>query len=146
MKTAHFLVEHLSATPHFRNIGTQKAYAGFKRLLPPRLAKAVLFMYEKNEILFFVLNHPGLKMEFHYKMNELRGMLTLVREKIPELSHITDLKCFVSNKVIPRSPEINPTEPFYAEHSSGEFKNLAEDDEIRTRFEEIRQIICSQKN
>lgn len=148
MKDAQSLILHFKGIPHNQKLNEQARFEQIKKLLPPRLSNAVLFMYIKNKILFFALNHPGMQMEFNYNLQSIKSILSKARELDPTFPEINDAKCFVSHKVKHKFEEQkpSPSEPHYKEHAEGNFENFAHDEEIREQFEEIKKIICSLKN
>ncbi len=99
-------------------------------------------MYQKNDTLFFVLNHPGIKMEFNYKVTLIKSLLNKVKEldkKCAKLE-IKEIKSFVSNKT-KLSPPPSLSIPVYHERAKGDFENLAKDEEIKKIIEKIREEI-----
>ena len=121
-----------------------------KSLLPKHLQESILFMYKKNKTLFFVLNHPGIKMEFNYKLTLINSLLNKIKELDKNCNNldIKDIKSFVSNKIYTKDlsedlQESFQTIPLYKERSKGEFQNLAKNHEIREILEEIRKEIKS---
>jgi hypothetical protein len=111
-------------------------------LLPPRYQSMVKFMYNKNNTLFFVLKHPGFKMEFNYKMTLIKGLLKRLIEEDESCKCIDadELKFFITNKPPQDILEIK-TEYIYEERSNGGFTNKASDKKLNLLFEEIREII-----
>ena len=75
MKTAKDIISHLIHKPQNSKIIQKSCIDKLVSCLPPHLANAVMFTYIKNNTLFFVLNHPGLKMEFNYKHNLIKSLL-----------------------------------------------------------------------
>ncbi|HIP59476.1 MAG TPA: hypothetical protein EYH01_03500 [Campylobacterales bacterium] len=145
MKTAKEIISHFTGKPQNSQIVKTACIDKLISCLPPHLANAVMFTYIKNRTLFFVLNHPGLKMEFNYKHNLIKSLLNKIKDidlkcKILE---VDEIKSFVSNK-IPK-PKTEKIEFTYKERSSGEFVNLATSDELRELFEKIKTTIHESK-
>ena len=138
MKTSKEIISHLINKPQNSQIIKKACIDKLISLLPPHLADAVMFTYIKNRTLFFVLNHPGLKMEFNYKHNLIKSLLNKLKDidlkcKIIE---IDEVKSFVSNKITPKTHQI----PFfrYKERADGEFTNFASSKELNEIFEKIK--------
>lgn len=150
MKNAQSIISHLKQDPSLENLHKTESYKKLLSLLPGNLSKAVRFMYNKNQVLFFVLDHPGYKMEFHYKLSLIKGLLKQLIALDPTCACIDakEIKTFVTNKppLHVNSPQL-PTGPFYDEPSLAAFQNRAKDPEINALFESIRQTIaCSKKS
>ncbi|MBE0494939.1 MAG: hypothetical protein IBX45_00870 [Campylobacterales bacterium] len=126
-----------------------ESYQKLLSLLPRNMAQGVRFMYTNNDTLFFVLEHPGLKMEFHYKTTLIKGLLKELIAHDPscrciEAEHI---KTFVTNKPPLHVRPSAPTGPFYTEASRASFVNHATSEELHALFESIRTTIqCSKAN
>ncbi len=141
MKTSKEIISHIINKPQNSQIIKTECINRLISLLPPHLANAIMFTYIKNRTLFFVLNHPGLKMEFNYKHNLIKSLLNKLKDidlkcKIIE---IDEIKSFVSNKIKPPSPKVSTS--IYKERAYGEFQNLATDEKLNKLFEEIREVI-----
>jgi hypothetical protein len=146
MKSSREIIVHIKNNPSLTHLKKIESYKKLLSLLPKRLAGGVRFMYNKNETLFFVLEHPGLKMEFNYKMGLIKELLKELISKDPSCKNIDakEIKCFVTNKPPLKTPPCTPTGPFYTETSMGEFKNCATSKELHAQFESIRErILCS---
>ena len=141
MKTAQDIISHIVKKPQNSKIVQKVCIDKLVSCLPPHLQKAVMFTYIKNQTLFFVLNHPGLKMEFNYKHNLIKSLLNKIKDIDSKCQKIevTAIKSFVSNKITPPKPkEISFT---YNERSSGDFVNLATSQELKALFENIKRTI-----
>ena len=112
------------------------------KLLPPHLHKAVLFTYTKNSTLYIALNHPGLKMEFHYKDNLIKSLLKQIKTIDPlckDMEDISYIKYFVSNK---KKEKNSPTPTLrFKERAKGEFNILTEDKKLEELFQKIKNKI-----
>lgn len=145
MKKANFIISHMKQQPFYEKLEQITAYKKLFSLLPNRLGEAVRFAYNKNQTLFIVLNHPGYKMEFNYKISLIKSLLKeLIKNDIScKCIDAEDIKVFVSNK----APQIYKKQKlvgqFYKEQSLGEFENLSDNKKLHRLFEEIREIICS---
>ncbi len=143
MKSSQKIVSHLIKKPYLQKIGEKKCYERLISLLPPQLQRAVLFTYVKNRTLFFVLNHPGLKMEFNYKVNLIKSLLKKIKDIDENCKNIdiTDVKAFVSNKIVTKPPPPPPSRYRYRERASGRFYNFASDERLNRLFQQIKEEI-----
>ncbi len=144
MKTVNQIISHIISKPQFKKIAQKKCFDKVVKLLPPHLKNAVLFTYTKNQTLFFVLNHPGLKMEFHYKVSFLKTLLKQVKTIDPschDMQDISDIKFFVSNK--PRQKKKIQKKLFYKELSHAKFKILTKNKKLQELFSQIKDEIST---
>lgn len=144
MKSSQKIIAHITKKPYFHKIGEKRCFAKLVSLLPPQLQKAVLFTYVKNRTLFFVLNHPALKMEFNYKMTLIKSLLKKIKDIDENCQNIdvSDIKVFVSNRAPKMTPPPPPPSKFrYRERATGRFYNFATDPKLKTLFSEIKASI-----
>lgn len=141
MKTSKEIISHIINKPQNSQIIKTECINKLISFLPPHLANAIMFTYIKNRTLFFVLNHPGLKMEFNYKHNLIKSLLNKLKniDLKCKIIEIDEIKSFVSNKIKPPSSKISTL--IYKERASGEFQNLATDEKLNKLFEEIKKVI-----
>ena len=141
MKTAQDIISHIVKKPQNSKIVQKGCIDKLVSCLPPHLQNAVMFTYIKNNTLFFVLNHPGLKMEFNYKHNLIKSLLNKIKDIDSKCQKIqvTEIKSFVSNKITPPKPQEISFK--YNERASGDFINLATSKELQALFENIRKTI-----
>jgi len=144
MKSSEKIIAHISGKPLFQKIGQKKCFEKVIALLPPHLAKAVMFTYVKNQTLFFVLNHPGLKMEFNYKITLIKSLLKKIKDIDPNCKNmqIHEVKAFVTNKIDFNPPPPPPPSKFtYKERATGRFYNFATNPKLKKLFQEIKEEI-----
>ncbi len=100
-----------------------------------------MFTYIKNRTLFFVLNHPGLKMEFNYKLNLIKSLLDKVKniDLKCKIIEVDEIKSFVSNKIEKLEPKKESY--IYKERASGEFKILSNSKDLNRLFNQIKEVI-----
>lgn len=149
MKSSKKIVAHLKNSPSLVHLKKVEAYRKLLALLPSRLGQGVRFMYNKHTTLFFVLEHPGLKMEFNYKTDLIKKLLKQLIIVDPSCSIIDaeDIKTFITNKPPLRAPKNNMSTLFYNEKSLGVFENRSQSPELYNLFESIREkILCLQKH
>ncbi len=143
MQSSKEIISNLTSKPYMKKISFHKCFNKLKSLLPPYMQKHILFIYTKNDIMFFVLNHPGMKMEFNYKASLLKSLikkLSTLDKNCEHLKNIKEVRNFVSDKASASSP-LATTTLSYKERAKGEFVNLAKDKEIKKLIEEIRELI-----
>ena len=144
MKKSSNIITHLKNQPLYSKLKTVKCFEKIKSLLPPRLSCAILFIYIKNDILFFVLNHPGYKMEFNYNLNLIKGVLKELkkRELVCKDLVFKDVKAFVSNK-IDLEENKNQTEEklTYKERATGDFEIKTDNENLKNIFQNIKKVI-----
>ncbi len=146
MKTAKSIIEHLKRHPQNSKVLEIACYEKVKALLPPHLAKAVLFIYRKNHTLYFVLNHPGMKMEFNYMHTLIKNLLKKLKEFDENCQNleITEVKSFVSNKISPPAATKEPQiARYYREKAKGNFENRAKSKELREIFDAIKEMLAN---
>jgi hypothetical protein len=143
MKSSEKIIAHITGKPLFRKIGQKRCFEKLISLLPPQLSRAVMFTYVKNKTLFFVLNHPGLKMEFNYKITLIKSLLKKIKDIDPDCQNIdvTDIKAFVTNKINFDPPPPPETKFTYKERATGRFYNFATDPKLKQLFQEIKEEI-----
>ncbi len=147
MKSVNQIISHIVSKPQFKKISQKRCFDKVVKLLPPYLQKAVMFTYTKNQTLFFVLNHPGLKMEFHYKVNLIKSLLKELKTThldCKDMQDIRQIKAFVSNKTIQNRPK--QTKKYsYKELSNANFKILTNNKKLKNLFLEIQKVIKDAK-
>jgi len=142
MKNINVVLNHLITNPLYSKLKHQKCFALIKKSLPEPLQKGILFMYVKNDTLFFALKHPAFKMEFDYKLSLIKTLLS----SLPPLQescktyNIKKIKTFVS-KFTTQSENRTDTVPRYKESATGLFEIKAQDDNIKEKFEIIKRYI-----
>ncbi len=145
MKNSNNIIIHLKNQPYYKKIKNIECFNKIKSLLPPKLSNSILFIYIKNQTLFFVLTHPGYKMEFNYNVNLIKRLLKELkkRDKNCQNLNIKDIKTFVTNKINIQKTENNNknSKIYYNERAKGNFKILTNNQKLKTRFLEIQKII-----
>ncbi len=142
MKDSKYIINHLINKPQNSKILQKMCFEKLKSLLPPRLTKSILFMYIKNRTLFFVLNHPGMKMEFDYKNNLIKNLLKKIKDFDTSCKdlEIDEVKTFISNQIEPSNSKSKPPRA-YKEKSDASFDILSENQEIKEIFQKIKEEI-----
>lgn len=148
MKDAKTIIRHIIDNPSYKELKNRSECGEFLKLLSLNHRRLIAFCYEKNGVLFFALFHPlglqELKSDSSIKM--LKGLLKIYSSVNfdSRLARVTDVKFFVTKHLKFKKP----TDPYekkrfftYAEPAKGEFVNLAKDEQIYAKFENIRRVI-----
>ncbi len=152
MKQVNLIINHLKSSPNFKNLQKAQSYKKLLLFLPKSFTNGILFMYNKNDTLYFVLSHQLYFMEFKslqrsdkyrknfikLKLNELIGL-----DKSCECINAQNIKAIVKNQAPLMKQKDTSCLPLYLERSKGKFKNSAKNPKLYKIFEEIRDIICS---
>jgi len=145
MKRANEILNRVKQTPYLKSVQKYSCYNKLLELMPPRFAKAIAFFYIKNNILFGALSHPGYKMELNYNKDLVKGLLNQLSSfdlECKELfKSVKDIKFFVSKFHTPAPMQTSQSIPTYQELAKGEFKILAQDNDIKALFEKIKEDI-----
>lgn len=110
----------------------------------PTLLEALRYAKIKHNVLFFVFNHPALKQEFEYKKENVLNALRVaykqsLREYKQEEIIFREIKAASVYKKDKKQIKKQTME--FTERSKGEFKNLAKNPAVFSKFEEIRKVI-----
>ncbi len=141
MKKVSQIISHLKTKPYLKNLQHVDCFNQLLSLLPKSLRDNTRFLYHKNDTLFFVLNHPGIKMEFNYKSNLIKSILKKLIEINPKCIFMqsSQIKAFVTNKKeLIEIDDSKQKKLVYKERASGDFENRAKDKNLRKIIEEIR--------
>ncbi len=149
MKKADQIISHLKSQPYLKNLKQSDCYNLLLSLLPKSLSNGVRFIYKKNDTLFFVLEHPSIKMEFNYKRNLIKSILNNILKNDDRCSfmNVNEIKAFVTNRKKPNLQNFSPSSKIrYKERSEAKFENFADNKELRELFEQIRETIKSNES
>jgi len=149
MKKANYIISHLKTKPYLKNLQHVDCYNQLLSILPKSLSENTRFIYQKNDTLFFVLNHPGIKMEFNYKSNLIKSILKKLIVVNPKCIFMksSQIKAFVTNKTEIKEIDDSKNKKLrYKENSSGKFKNRVKNRELYDILEEIRSYIKMNKS
>ena len=110
--------------------------------LPQHHKNNILYMYLKNETLYFATKHQAINFELYQKLSDIKLMLNLIQKKMNRCKTIkvSNIKAFTSYTK-KQKININHNIKFYLKNPKGDFKNLAKNEKIHQAFEEIRNII-----
>ncbi len=144
MKKSSSIITHIKNHSFYSKIKNIECFNKLKSLLPPRLSNAILFIYIKNKTLFFVLNHPGFKMEFYYNVNLIKRLLKELKkvDLFCKEIEIENIKVFVSNKAVQNDEEEKiKSNITYNEKAIGNFDIKTDNEKLKNIFKNIQTII-----
>ncbi|NOX15469.1 MAG: hypothetical protein GXP61_05530 [Epsilonproteobacteria bacterium] len=148
MKKANQIISHLKTKPYLKNLQKVDCYNQLLSLLPKSLSENTRFLYQKNDTLFFVLNHPGIKMEFNYKSNLIKSILKKMIEINQQCIFMKSLeiRAFVTNKKeIKEISDSKNQKLTYKERADGDFNNKTQNEELHKVIEDIKLAIKQNK-
>ncbi len=145
MKKSTEIISHLKNRSFHSKLNQIECLNKLISLLPPRLGKAVSFVYIKNKTLFFALNHPGYKMEFNYNVNLIKELL----KKLKKLDlnckdiEVNEIKTFVSNMAELKQNRTmeNKSKIIYQEKATGNFDIKTKNQKFIELFKNIQNSI-----
>ncbi|MDD3343716.1 MAG: hypothetical protein PHR87_09095 [Sulfurospirillaceae bacterium] len=145
MKDSKTIISHLVQQPFMKKYEQVCCYERLLGLLPKNFTCMIRFLYTKNETLFFVLNHPSAKMEFNYKRNLIKSLLSQIKIHFPQCTcfDVNDIQCFVSNQAPIEALSPAKSSITYNEQAHGNFENSCSDENLHQLFEDIRRQIQS---
>jgi hypothetical protein len=141
MKNAMHILTHLRHQPQFKKLAHYDCISTVKKLFPPHLQRLVRYGYIRNNILYFVLSHPGGKQEFDNIIGSIKTPLKLHPPLACQEAPFDDIRAFVSYKAPAKPAAKNPTVYRYHERAEGSFANRARDERLHSLIESIRTII-----
>lgn len=142
MKNASHILASLRHRPSFSKLARYECIRRIKGLFPPHLQRLIRYGYFHQEILYFVLGHPGAKQEFDNIIASIKAPLKQYTP--PECSSCfpQDIRAFVTHKPPMATADgegySRQSEADYTERSKGRFDNAATHPEIRRLLERIR--------
>jgi hypothetical protein len=147
MKKASIILSHLTNQPQFKVLKQESCYKKYISLLGVKWQKAIAFIYIKENTLFVAVTHPGFKMELNYNRDLLKSVLTQLSSIDPACEMMKADKVVVFHSkyrsIVKEVPE-ESTVPYYSELSTSEFIIENQDEEIKEKFEQIKEQIKKQ--
>ncbi|MFT7004666.1 MAG: hypothetical protein ACJAWW_002030 [Sulfurimonas sp.] len=142
MKNSAQILQFIQHRPQFSKLSKYRCIKKIQSLFSPALQKMIKFAYIKNDILFFVLNHPGAKQEFDNNIQNIKSALKFVNPDECIDVNVTDIKAFVTNKPV-KKLELFKTDSRqeYKERATGNFKIDIKEEKLRNLAESIQNII-----
>ena len=137
MKNPKTIFAHLF--PNSKNFIEQRCFAKLLSLLPQSIKENTVYLFRKNETLYFVLKHPGFILEVNYNKKVIKDILTTLQKHRPEcdLFKITQIKAF--SKFVPPKKEEKRYRIVYKEKSKGTF--TIESETFKDIFIKIKEAI-----
>ena len=119
MKRPNDILHNIFNGKPFNNFKKYRSLNQIKNLFTSPLRDNILFIYEKNSILFFLLP-IGLKMEFNYRVNSIKNELKIYMKKHFDIN-LVDIKVLIK-KYDKKSKLFRfNSEQYYQERSKGAF-------------------------
>ncbi len=152
MKNSGSIINHLCLSPKFKNLQKEQGYKKLLLFLPKSFTRGILFMYNKNDTLFFVLKHQLFLMEFKSLQRSDKYRQNFIKIKLKELIKLDEsckcidaenIKAMVTNKFLQTKSEEKEALPYYMEKSKANFKNNVKNKKLHKILEQIREVICS---
>jgi hypothetical protein len=142
MKNSAQILNSIQHRPQFSKLSKYRCIKKIQSIFSPALQKMIKFAYIKNDILFFVLNHPGAKQEFDNNIQSIKSALKFVSpEECSEVT-VTDIKAFVINKPIKKTTLFKTdSREEYTERATGNFKIDIKDEKLNSLIRSIQTII-----
>lgn len=136
MKSAKSIVQHIFDNPSYDKLHKFEITKKLMPHLPPRLQKAIKFIYIKETTLNIVILHNGYKMEIDYKKDFIKKLLN----DIEIMEGFTPTKIQKVTVFATRAPLVPKVDTFlsYKEMAHGEFENLASDRALKKMLEAVR--------
>jgi hypothetical protein len=147
MKKVSAILSHLTDQPQFKYLKQQHCYKKYISLLGTKWQKAIAFVYIKNDTLFVAVTHPGFKMELNYNRDLLKSVLTQLTTHDLECEMLKAQKVVVFHSkyhTIEKNEGDITTVPYYNELASSYFDIKSEDEELKAKFEKIKEHIKEQ--
>ncbi|MBU1659363.1 hypothetical protein KKG72_09970 [bacterium] len=141
MKNAGQIINSLQSKPQFSKLTKYKCINKIQSLFIPALQKMIKFAYVKNDILFFVLNHPAGKQEFDNSIQSIKSALKFYMPEDCEETTFSDIKAFVTHTFIKVSVKTDIKKAKYPERASGNFAINIKDEKLNTLVRSIQDII-----
>ena len=143
MKEPATIFKHLYS--HHPKFWQSRCFAKILSLLPPKFKDHILYIYQKNSILYFVFNHPAFRAEFNYNKKHINEILKLAKQKIQECQALTFTQIRAYDKFIPPKVELTPpSSQCYSERAKGDFVIYPKNKELSLLLSKIKEQI--QKN
>jgi len=147
MKKASTILSHLTDQPQFRSLKQHACYKKYLSLLGTKWQKAIAFVYIQNDTLFVAVTHPGFKMELNYNKDILKGILTQLSSFDKECGILQAEKVIIFHSkyrsIIKEDTDIS-TVPYYNELATADFNIESQDEELKAKFEAVKQCIQAQ--
>ena len=143
MKDSKHIISFLKSQPEFAKLRLKDEINLFKAAyLTPYLREQILFIFVKNQTLFFAAKHPAFCQEFNYTRKHIIQTLRSYPQKFPTLSTLTEAKAYVPRHILePKPLPHTESKRYFSEHSRGEFANHCTSPRLYELFEKLRLAI-----
>jgi hypothetical protein len=142
MKKASDILNILQHKPQFSKLSSYRCIQKIESAFSKPLQKMIKFAYIKNNILFFVLNHPGAKQEFDNNIQSIKSALNMIKPQECQEIYIQDIRAFVTHSPIKIITFHAKKPQYYKERALGKFNtNTIKDPKLKALAEEIKEII-----
>jgi hypothetical protein len=146
MKNSAQIITSIQNRPQFSKLSRYSCIEKIQSLFSPALQRMIKFAYFKNDILFFVLNHPGAKQEFDNNIQNIKSALNFVQPEECVDILVTDIKAFVTNKPTKEYSFFKTkTQQTYKERASGNIEINIKDEKLNKLAKSIQNIIKANK-
>ncbi len=141
MKNASQIINFIQNRPQFSKLSKYKCIKKIQSIFTPAVQKMIKFAYIKNNILFFVLNHPAGKQEFDNNIQSIKSALKLYKPDECKEIILDDIRAFVTHtpKIQIKSTIIK--KEIYKERSLGNFEVNVKDEKLSELIKSIKDII-----
>ena len=142
MKNSAQILSIIQNRPQFSKLSKYSCIQKIQSLFSPALQRMIKFAYFKNDILFFVLNHPGAKQEFDNNIQNIKSALNFVQPDECKETSVTDIRAFVTNKPIKKTVLFHTdSKEVYKERATGDVKVDIKDEKLNKLVKSIQDII-----
>lgn len=148
MKDAKFLIEnHFYKNPLFKELNGTLECRELLKLMTTTHQSIINFCYVKGSVLYFVLKHPLALSELKRdsNINMIKGLLNIIvkTRQNSVFCGVQDIKFFVAKQIKFKKPP-DPYSPNFIKQtpkSKAQFQNMAINEKIYNKFEELREIL-----
>jgi len=145
MKNASHILASLRQKPSFSKLARYECIRRIEGLFPPHLKRLIRYGYFHNNILYFVLSHPGAKQEFDNIIASIKAPLKQYTPPECGQGGPEDIRAFVTHRAAaPRSEDAGfarDSEAHYRERAGGRFDNQTRHPELHRLIERIKEHI-----
>ncbi|WP_394954174.1 hypothetical protein [uncultured Helicobacter sp.] len=143
MKDSKQIISFLKSQPEFSKLLLKDEINLFKAAyFTPYLQEQILFIFVKNQTLFFAAKHPAFCQEFNYTHKHIIQTLRQYPQKFPTLSTLKEAKAYVPRHILePKTLLHTESKRYFSEHSKGEFVNHCHNPRLHELFEKLRLAI-----
>ena len=147
MKNSVQVLTHLVTQPQYKKLAQQKCIDTILELFAPHLREMVVYAYFRKSTLYFVLNHPGAKQEFDFKIQSIKTPLKNYPPLPCQEFELQNIRTYVSHEPPKKeSSEEIKVENLYEERAEGHFENSVKDEKLHKIIEKIRTSIHDNKD